>query len=60
MSGHHKNKGFSQTTKRFDGELKAQHQASRNKQADHSADERPAEATPENQSKKESGFKKKP
>ncbi|UXR63810.1 hypothetical protein EZJ49_12130 [Bdellovibrio bacteriovorus] len=38
MSGHHKNKGFSQTSKRFDGALKAQHQRSRNKQMDHSAD----------------------
>ncbi|HEX7672632.1 MAG TPA: hypothetical protein VF412_00605 [Bdellovibrio sp.] len=38
MSGHHKNKGFSQTSKRYDGALKAQHQQARNKQADHSAD----------------------
>ncbi|WII73834.1 hypothetical protein QJS83_08080 [Bdellovibrio sp. 22V] len=35
MSGHHKNRGFSQTSKRYDGALKAQHQQSRNKQMDH-------------------------
>lgn len=35
MSGHHKNRGFSQTSKRFDGALKAQHQQSRNKQMEH-------------------------
>lgn len=34
MSGN-KGKGFSQTSKRFDGELKSQHQQSRNKQVDH-------------------------
>lgn len=38
MSGHHKNKGFSQTSKRYDGTLKAQHQQARNKQVDHSGD----------------------
>ncbi|MBO9665955.1 MAG: hypothetical protein J7501_04015 [Bdellovibrio sp.] len=38
MSGHHKGKGFSQTSKRYNGSLKAQHQAARNKQLDHSAD----------------------
>ncbi|GEM_PF-2052080 len=32
---HHKGKGFSQTSKRYDGALKAQHQQSRNKQMDH-------------------------
>lgn len=35
MSGH-KNKGFSQTSKQYDGSLKAQHQQSRNKQSYHS------------------------
>ncbi|MFV3410535.1 hypothetical protein ACES2I_07565 [Bdellovibrio bacteriovorus] len=44
MSGHHKNKGFSQTSKRFDGALKAQHQRSRSKQMDHSADHREEES----------------
>lgn len=36
MSGN-KNKGFSQTSKQYDGSLKAQHQQSRNKQSYHSA-----------------------
>jgi|GEM_PF-3800142 hypothetical protein len=40
MSGHHKNRGFHQTSKRWDGALKAQQQASRSKQRDHSADAR--------------------
>lgn len=31
-SGHNKHKGFSQTSKRFEGALKAQHQQSHNKQ----------------------------
>lgn len=44
MSGHHRNKGFSQTSKRFDGDLKAQHQRSRSKQMDHSADHREEES----------------
>lgn len=44
MSGHHKNKGFSQTSKRFDGALKAQRKASHNKQADHSSDTHEEEA----------------
>ena len=43
MSGHHKNKGFSQKSKRYDGDLKAQHQRSRSKQMDHSADHREEE-----------------
>lgn len=34
--GHNKHKGFSQTSKRFDGSLKEEHQRSRSKQ--HSAD----------------------
>ena len=34
--GHNKNKGFSQTSKRFDGSLKEEHQKSRSTQ--HSAD----------------------
>lgn len=38
MSGHHKNKGFSQTSKQYDGEIKAHHQQSRSKQVDHSAE----------------------
>jgi hypothetical protein len=38
MSGHHKNRGFHQTSKRFEGSLKAQQQQSRAKQRDHSAD----------------------
>lgn len=38
MSRHNKGKGFSQTSKRYEGALKAQHRAARNKQADHSAD----------------------
>lgn len=38
MSRHNKGKGFSQTSKKYDGDLKAQHRAARNKQADHSAD----------------------
>lgn len=38
MSRHNKGKGFSQTSKRFDGDLKVQHRAARNKQTDHSAD----------------------
>ncbi|WP_295901976.1 hypothetical protein [uncultured Bdellovibrio sp.] len=40
MSGHHKNKGFSQTSKKYDGEIKAQHQQSRNKQMDHPSPKR--------------------
>lgn len=44
MSGHHRNKGFSQTSKRYDGDLKAQHQRSRNRQVDHSADQREEES----------------
>lgn len=42
MSGN-RNKGFSQTSKRWDGELKAQHQRSRNRQVDHSGDHRAEE-----------------
>lgn len=38
MSGH-KNKGFSQTSKQYDGSLKIQHQQSRNKQSYHPAPE---------------------
>jgi len=30
--GHNKNKGFSQTSKRFDGDLKEQHKRERNAQ----------------------------
>ena len=45
MSGHHKNRGFHQTSKRDDGALKAQQQASRSKQRDHSADARPEDMT---------------
>jgi len=44
MSGHHKNRGFHQTSKRFEGSLKAQQQASRSKQRDHSADTRVEES----------------
>ncbi|UOF02528.1 hypothetical protein [Bdellovibrio reynosensis] len=43
MSGN-KNKGFSQTSKKYDGDLKLQHQRSRNKQMDHSADHRNEES----------------
>nr|BFD59327.1 hypothetical protein CKG001_14340 [Bdellovibrio sp. CKG001]BFD66427.1 hypothetical protein HAGR004_14490 [Bdellovibrio sp. HAGR004] len=59
MSGHHKNKGFSQTSKRFDGDLKAQHQRSRNKQMDHSADHREEESE-SRESQKSSSQKKSP
>ncbi len=38
MSRHNKGKGFSQTSKRYDGNLKEQRRASHNKQMDHSAD----------------------
>lgn len=34
--GHNKNKGFSQTSKKFDGELKEQHQ--KNRVAQHSSE----------------------
>ncbi len=34
--GHNKNKGFSQTSKKFDGELKEQHQ--KNRMAQHSSE----------------------
>ncbi|WP_168196426.1 hypothetical protein [Bdellovibrio sp. NC01] len=44
MSGHHKNKGFSQTSKRYEGSLKAQRKASHNKQLDHSSDVHEEEA----------------
>ncbi len=46
MSGHHKNKGFSQTSKQYDGEIKAHQQQSRNKQVDHSAVARREEEVP--------------
>lgn len=38
MSRHNKGKGFSQTSKRYDGALKQQKRASHNKQIDHSSD----------------------
>ncbi|WP_413561243.1 hypothetical protein [Bdellovibrio sp. HCB209] len=38
MSRHNKGKGFSQTSKRYDGALKQQRRASHNKQVDHSSD----------------------
>ncbi|UYL08354.1 hypothetical protein B9G69_015030 [Bdellovibrio sp. SKB1291214] len=38
MSRHNKGKGFSQTSKRYDGNLKEQRRASHNKQMDHSSD----------------------
>lgn len=44
--GHNRNKGFSQTSKRFDGDLKDQHRRSRNKQMDHLSPKR-EESEPE-------------
>lgn len=38
MSRHNKGKGFSQTSKRYEGNLKEQRRAAHNKQLDHSAD----------------------
>ncbi|QDK45272.1 hypothetical protein DOM22_08955 [Bdellovibrio sp. ZAP7] len=38
MSRHNKGKGFSQTSKRYDGNLKEQRRAAHNKQMDHSSD----------------------
>jgi hypothetical protein len=38
MSRHNKGKGFSQTSKRFDGNIKEQRRAAHNKQMDHSSD----------------------
>jgi hypothetical protein len=38
MSRHNKGRGFSQTSKRYDGNLKEQRRAAHNKQLDHSAD----------------------
>lgn len=40
---HLKGKGFSQTTKKYDGEIKAQKQASRNTQMSHSRHEEETE-----------------
>lgn len=38
MSRHNKGKGFSQTSKRYDGNIKEQRRAAHNKQMDHSSD----------------------
>ncbi|MDG0816292.1 hypothetical protein [Bdellovibrio svalbardensis] len=61
MSRHHKNRGFSQTSKKYDGELKALHQQVRSKQIDHSAETHGSEEeASENKDAKHSssGFKK--
>lgn len=56
MSGN-KNKGFSQTSKQYDGSLKAQHQQSRNKQSYHPAMEnRNLEETNKNKSANPTSF----
>lgn len=60
MSGHNRHKGFSQTSKRYDGALKTQHQAARSKQIDHSADVHDeAEASSGDLKSKEAGKKSK-
>ncbi|MFM6927892.1 MAG: hypothetical protein ACKOX6_05470 [Bdellovibrio sp.] len=58
MSRHNKGRGFSQTSKRFEGDLKVQHRAARNKQTDHSADAHEEASPTENRSSQIAGKKK--
>jgi hypothetical protein len=59
MSRHNKGRGFSQTSKRYDGDLKMQHRAARNKQTDHSADIHDEAAPPTESRSSQSVGKKK-
>ncbi|WP_413587376.1 hypothetical protein [Bdellovibrio sp. HCB274] len=59
MSRHNKGRGFSQTSKRYEGNLKEQRRAAHNKQMDHSADSNFSESASENKETSEKGSSKK-
>ncbi len=57
MSGN-KGKGFSQTSKRYEGSLKAQHQQARNKQLDHPRHDETENAAEEEQNSRVNSSRK--
>ncbi|MEK2690537.1 hypothetical protein [Bdellovibrio sp. GT3] len=57
MSRHNKGRGFSQTSKRYDGSIKEQRRAAHNKQADHSADPHAEESASSESENRESSQK---
>ncbi|WP_413578427.1 hypothetical protein ACLVWU_07800 [Bdellovibrio sp. HCB290] len=60
MSRHNKGRGFSQTSKRYEGNLKEQRRAAHNKQMDHSADSQMVESSSsENSENREKGSPRK-